>query len=247
MKVLMFILVVLFLGCNTERTSLDVFFNKLDNTLSKGDKEKIKKCENIDCLTLFMLSDAPKQFLDSFKSMLPSLNKLLSDSIKIEKQSTQQRILILAYQKSLSNQEVDLIEIKNALIKYDKLEEDKYLDEHRKEVQAQLEIAKINYNKFNTNDTLNLLYPVKRSGNAKEVYFNNFYYNRSYQDTLFLKCILSKKKSEDITEDSVLDKEYHFWLKVVEAKNNELYLIEKEYTKGNIIFLSLYDYGRIIE
>ena len=247
MKLYSFILLLLLSGCKTHRTSIDIFFSQLDNTLSGNEKQEIKKCEDLGCLTLFV-QKAPKEFKEAFVKEPPGLRIFLSDSTKNDLLSASQRLLILAYQRKLNNQMINYAEINNEIIQFDKMEENKYRASYKKEIQVQSAIAKNNYNKFQAGDTLDLLLPLDRDGNHKGVYFNNFYYKKEYDDTLFLKCILLKKEIYELKDSDLDHDEFVFSLKILDAQNRQLWMVDKDYTKGKTITrLSLYDYGRVID
>lgn len=112
----------------------------------------------------------------------------------------------------------------------------------KEEIQVQNKIARNNYERFKEGDVVNLLYPLSKDGNYKGVYFNNFYYNKEYTDTLFLKCVLLRKEMGNYDVHERL----YFQLKIIEARNSELNLVDKKFSKGNIIVLPIYDYGRTI-
>ena len=183
-----------------------------------------------------------KKILTSYEPLEGEITQLLLDSFKIDKLHDRVRALILAYQKKLKNQSIDFFEIKNEIIQFDKLAEDKYLSDLKEEVQVQNKIARNNYERFKEGDVVNLLYPLSKDGNYKGVYFNNFFYNKEYTDTLFLKCILLRKEMENYDVHERL----YFRLKIIEARNSELNLVDKKFDKGNIIVLPIYDYGRTI-
>lgn len=241
-KVSILITLIFVLGCKAKRTPIDAFFISLNNSLSENEKSEVKNCEDIGCLTLFVQSKAQKKILTSYEPLEGEITQLLLDSFKIDKSQDRVRALILAYQKKLKNQSIDFFEIKNEIIQFDKLAEDKYLNGLKEEIQVQNKIARNNYERFKEGDVVNLLYPLSKDGNYKGVYFNNFYYNKEYTDTLFLKCVLLRKEMGNYDVHERL----YFQLKIIEARNSELNLVDKKFSKGNIIVLPIYDYGRTI-
>ncbi len=43
----------IFIGCTNRKTSIDIFFEKLDSSFSYSEKNEIRKCANLDCLKSF--------------------------------------------------------------------------------------------------------------------------------------------------------------------------------------------------
>jgi len=51
----------LIVGCNSKTTSIDVFCQKLDNTLLTSEKRKIRECPDVGCLVVLVGSDHAKE------------------------------------------------------------------------------------------------------------------------------------------------------------------------------------------
>ena len=245
MRIFMLFFIVILTGCDTKRIKINSFFDRLDSVTSKNEKVQIKMCKDIGSLVKF--ADKHKLFAKELDSLPLEFDRFLSDSIKISESYYRKVALIMVYQKRLNNQKINFKEIKNKIDEYNKFNEEEYVRDYKKEIQVQLEIAKSNFDKFKVGDKLNLLFPLKKSGNFKEAYFNNFYYEKKYDDTLFLKCILMKKEVEKIDSFNFGHDEFSFSLKILEARNKDLSMVDKKYRKGNTIPLSLYNYGRNID
>ncbi|MDO6433641.1 hypothetical protein Q4E93_23725 [Flavitalea sp. BT771] len=229
-------------GCNSKTTSIDVFCQKLDHTLSVSEKTKIRECPDVGCLVVLVGSKMRKKFADAYDTQAVDINQFLIDSFRIDSLYDRQRALLLAYQEKLIGKAVDFFEIKNEMVQYDNLQDSIYDDKERKNIENHIDTAKYNFSRFQIGDTLHLELSLGRSDTKKVVYYYRQYNKANFKDTLFIKGVLLKKTRET---DEPHD-EYEFLVRIIEVNNTELNLVDRIYQRGNIISLPLYDYGRII-
>lgn len=237
---------ILIIGCNSKTTSVTIFCQKLDNTLSENEKRKIRECPDVGCLVVLVGSDMRKKFADIYNADSANINQLLIDSFRIESTYDRERALFLAYQKKLTAKSVDLFEIKNEMIQYDKLQDSIYDYKEKENIENHIDTAKYNFSRFQTGDTLHLELSLGNSDNKKVVYYYRKYNKENFKDTLFVKCVLLKKTKVTGEALKSTHDEYEFLVRIIEVNNTELNLVDKKYQRGNTISLPLYDYGRII-
>lgn len=238
---------VLIIGCHSETTSIDVFYQKLDDTLSASEKRKIRECPDVGCLIMLVGSNLRKKFSDAYKEKAADINQFLIDSFRIVSLYDRQRAMFLAYKKKLTGRSIDFLEIKNEMAQYDQLQESIYDEKDRKDIKSHIDTAKYNFDRFQRGDTLHLELSLGRSDTRKAVYYYSQYNKKNFNDTLFVKCVLLKKTIEPAKRLNYIHDEYEFLVKIIEVNNAELNLVDKQYRRGNVFSLPLYDYGRIIK
>lgn len=234
------------IGCNSKTTIIDLFCRKLSNTLSLSEKKEIRNCPDVGCLVVFVGSQMRTKFADAYNTDSAAINQFLNDSIKINSLYDKQRALIIAYQKKLNDKSVDFNEIKNEMLQYDKLQDSIYDDMEKRNIENHVDTAKYNFNRFRIGDTLHLELSLAKSDNEKKVAYYRNYNKQNFNDTLFIKGVLVKKTNKLGESSNYPDEQYVFLVRIIKVNNKELNLVDREYQKGNVILLPLYDYGRVI-
>lgn len=243
--IIYFLLFIICLSCTNKNTILNEYFTKLDRAISKDCLIELSYCSEIDDYKNFIRYKANQNFQNEFKQIPQKLKALIADSFQITSDIDQQLFILIAFQKTKKNIPYNFKKIKNEIVSYYHYTDSIYSQRFYEEETIQQEIAEANFKKYNVGDTINLLYPVQKVGSQKIVYFNNFYYKKNYSDTLYISCILkSKRKEASINENKW--KAPFFYLKIIKVKNRDIDLIDKKYSVGNFIELSLYIYGRYI-
>src|SRR4051812_34005147 len=74
---------VVITGCISKTTSIDIFCQKLDSTLSASEKRKIRECPDIGCLVVLVQSNLKKKFADAYDTKAVEINQFLIDSFRI--------------------------------------------------------------------------------------------------------------------------------------------------------------------
>jgi len=236
---------MLIMGCNSKTTSIDIFFQKLDNTLSASDKRNISECPDVGCLAVAG-ANLRKKFYGAYNANAVDINQFLIDSFRIDNLYDRQRAMLLAYQKRLTGKPVDFLEIKNEMAQFDKLQDSIYNDKDRKNTKNHIDTAKYNFDRFQIGDTMHLEFSLGRSDTKKVIYYYREYNKNNFKDTLFVKCVLLKKVKMKTEKLQNANDEYNFLVRIIEVNNTELNLVDKQYQRGNIFSFPLYDYGRII-
>ncbi len=235
---------ILLIACTNKRTPYDILFNKFDSTFSKNEKQIIKECESISCLSSFIKQDRFKRLSEVFNTLPDSIKFSVWSSVKDCGLLNGQLAFLYVYQKKLNNEEISFTKIIKELKHYgDSL--DNYVDmEMKKDVEIKSALAKNNYDKYKKGDTLNLQYPLEKTTYNKTVVFYSYYNKSNFTDTLFLKCVLLAKRMEEIKGFDLAHNEYYFLVRMLEVKNKDIDLISNHYRKGYTDELSLYYYGR---
>ena len=233
-------------GCSSKKTRMDIFYNKLDSSLSKSEKTQIYDCPDVGCLVALVQSKLKTKFADAYYAKGENIDQYLKDSLKIGLLCDRQRAMFVAYQKTLAGKSVDFFEIKRELVDYDKLTDSLYSDKEKRDVKNHIDTALINFNRFKIGDTLGLQFSIGSGDNNRFVCYYRHYNKSNFKDTLFVKGILLEKTKLTAEQITYTHDEYFFSVRVFEVRNRNLNSIDKAYRQGNIISVPLYDYGRII-
>ena len=239
-------ILVLIGGCSSKTTRLDIFYQKLDNTLSKAEKKQIYDCPDVGCLVALVPSQMRTKFADAYYAKGANIDQYLNDSFRIALLYDRQRAMFLAYQKTLAGKSVNLFEIKNELANYDRLTDSFYSDKEKRDVKDHIDTALINFNRFKIGDTLDLQFSIASGDNNRFVCYYRHYNKTNFKDTLFVKGILLEKTKLTAEQITYTHDEYFFSVRAFEVRNKNLNSVDKVYRQGNIISVPLYDYGRII-
>jgi len=226
---------------------MDIFFQKLDNTLSTIEKEKIRECPDVGCLIVLVQSNMREKFSDAYEAAASHIDQFFIDSLKIDSVYDRQRFMLLAYQKKITGKKLDLVEIKSEIAQFDKLQDSIYAEEDWAVIRTQIDTAKLNFDRFQTNDTLFLELPLRTKGTKKVAAYFNGYNKNNFTDTLFVKAILIKKTKEKTEQSNHTYYEYFFSVKILIASNTNINLVDNLYRSDSIITIPLNAYGRFIK
>lgn len=243
---LLYIFVLLLISCKNNPNVLNDYFKRLDKSISESERVKIKQISNLDSLS-YIIFQNNSDFVKKFDSISVEIDKYLFNSFQIEDIDSRRLVLLIAYQKNLNKNKINLVEIKKEVKEYSNLIQNQFKNRSKLEERSLFEISRRNFDKFKIGDKMSLLLPVELNGAGKNVYLYNQYEKNRFTDTLFLTCVL-KTKQIGIRQSSSLPKEdYVFILDILDATNRRLDLIDKRYRRGKTISLRLFNYGREIE
>lgn len=220
---ILIILLVIITSCNNPNSDLDFVFRKIDDALTKSEKQELIKIEDIDSIVGFTLLNSNLRCKQVFENGISNelINKL--DSMNIVYPAF---TLIRAYQKNKKNQNYSLKnldnEIQNCLKRKDSLSKLRMIRNYKEYKR----IAKLNYNKFNKNDTICLIFPVTYTSRKWAV----DYALADKKDELFyLTASLIKKKIIMRTDYLNNKKEtFKFELKIIDLSKKECFWMSKE-------------------
>jgi hypothetical protein len=243
---------VVFFTCkyyNTDSATIS-YFGRLDKTLSKQKRIELKACKEIRCILFFTTTLDSTEFEQEFSNIPIEMSHLL-DSIGFKDNRDRNVALLIGYHKYLNDVEYSFSNIKEEIGDYTrKLEiEDSIISKRLATTEKVLwQMAQSNYDSYDIGDTLCLHLPLNGSGFKKSVVLFTEYSSDNFTDTLYVKCILTKKEIEDMsTFDSNLHDFFNFTITILETKQNSSCLNSSGYDIGKEKTLDIFYYGRPIE
>lgn len=243
---LLFFYILLLISCKSNPNVLNEYLKRLDKSISESERVKIKQSSNLDSLFNIIFQNNVG-FVKKFDSVSVEIDKYLFNSLQIEDIDSRRLVLLIAYQKNLNNNKINLVEIKKEVSEYTNLIKNQFNDKAKLEERNLFEISRRNFDKFRIGDKMSLLLPVELNGSENNVYLYNQYEKKRFTDTLFLTCVLRTKQIEIRQSSSLPKEDYVFTLYILDATNRRLDLIDKRYRSGKTISLRLFNYGREIE
>jgi hypothetical protein len=236
---LVFFLYILGVSCNSKSSDLELFFKKIDNTLTADERDKLLKSDNTDSIFAFGYANSNPKFRQLFIDLPDEISNKL-DSAKVEEKH-RYFLLIIAYAKAKNKKNIDFQEIEKEINIYEDKRERELQDYFSNVFNEKTKFAKLNYNKFNILDTICLTFP---KGKYKGECEAEYRYPKESDELVHLTFVILGK--EKFLTDSEHD-EYFFDLKIIKYSHKPCYFMLEELKPDYKIKLGLFDYWREIE
>jgi hypothetical protein len=149
---ILFLLVVgLCFSCKTNKTDLDDFLYKIDNTLLASERSKLIQCSDVECMDNFILSNPNGEFKYLYSKIPKNLiDTLDSNGVK----NNRILFLLICYNYQKSNKPISFKEILEKIKNYYKNQEQILEQNTLEKINRLTIIAETNFKRINIGDTI---------------------------------------------------------------------------------------------